>query len=382
MGFFYGFYFSLPAQLLKADTWDYFAQSKIETNWLLQNPKAFIADLFNNHYQSTGNLFTGSYSFWNDLKATFFIKTLAILNIFTNKNYYISILFFNLGFMFGGVAFFKLFNEHFKINKWLLLWAVFFIPTFLFWGSGIHKDGIVFSATAISIYLLNSILEKGVSFQRIALLLFCLALIFILKNYYLLAIIPAFCSWVITYKYSINPKLVFPIMIFFCLSIFISSNNFYLTKDISKSVVAKHNEFLTLEGNTKFETPNLENTTSSIVSYFPFAMQAATARPFISNVKSTAEMFIVIENYFIIALAVFALVFIFYKKRIFLNSPIIWSCITIVFFLLLFIGYTVCFEGAIVRYRSITLPFLIVPCLIILFGKLKPINKEKLISAN
>ena len=50
VGFFYGYYYSLPEQEFKADTLAYFNESKIETDWLLKNPKTFFADLFTNHY--------------------------------------------------------------------------------------------------------------------------------------------------------------------------------------------------------------------------------------------------------------------------------------------------------------------------------------------
>jgi len=131
-GILYSYYFSLPSQIENGDTWNYFIESKAETIWLLNNPKAFIADLFTNHYSQTGNLFSCTNSFWNDLKATFFIKLLAVLNLFSAKNYYINLLFFNTFFMFGGVAFYRLFKDNFAINKWLLVATVFLPRAFYF----------------------------------------------------------------------------------------------------------------------------------------------------------------------------------------------------------------------------------------------------------
>ena len=101
------------------------------------------------------------------------------------------------------------------------------------------------------------------------------------------------------------------------------------------------------------------------------AMLLVVLRPFITNIKSNGELIVTLENYFFMAMVIIALFIAFIKRNQFLNSPIIWTCLTISFFLLIFIGYTVCFEGAIVRYRSVSFPFLIVPCVVIIWGNTK-----------
>lgn len=371
VGLYYSYYFSLPPQITNADTWSYFMDSKAETDWLLSNPKAFATDLFANHYSQSGNLFSCTNSFWNDLKTTFFIKLLAVLNLFSGKNYYINLLFFNAFFMFGGVAFYRLFKDNFIINKWVLLAFVFFTPSFLFWCSGIHKDGLVFSATAISLFIFYKTIKEGFSFKRILILLICLGIIFLLRNYYLLAIIPALMTWFFAEKKKFNPKISFALMIFFCFNVLILSSYFNFSKGISDSIVQKHNEFLTLDGNTKFSTPSLEANATSIISYFPFALQSALIRPFPSNIKSKGEFFAMLENYLFLVIGLGTIMVAFYKKSKITASPIILTCVSISFFLLLFIGYTVCFEAAIIRYRSVSFPLLIVPCILIIFGKLK-----------
>lgn len=345
--------------------------SKAETDWLLSNPKAFAADLFANHYSQSGNLFSCTNSFWNDLKTTFFVKLLAVLNIFSGKNYYINLLFFNSFFMFGGVAFYRLFKDNFIINKWVLLVMVFFTPSFLFWCSGIHKDGVIFSATAISIFIFQKAIKDKFNFIRLSIITACFALIFLLRNYYLLAIIPAFVSWFIVEKTKIKATVCFALMTSFCLLVLMVSSLFPITKSVCESIVQKHDEFLTLNGNTKFETPTLEANTKSIISYFPFAMQSSLLRPFPNNIKSKGELLAMLENYIFLIVLIIAVIVAFYKKNKMLDSPIILTCILIGFFLLLFIGYTVCFDAAIIRYRSVSFPLLIVPSIIIIFGKLK-----------
>ena len=371
VGFLYSYYFASPSQIENADTWTYFIDSTTETDWLLRNPKEFFADFFTNNYSTRGNFFASYNSFWNDLKATSFTKLLAILNLFSNKNYYINLLFFNVIFMFGNVAFFKLIYENFTIKKWILVTSVFLTPSFLFWCSAIHKDGLVFSATAIALYIFYKILNNGFSYKRAVVLLICFCIIFLLRNYYLLAIIPALFGWLLVERFKANAKLIFASITAICLAIFIFSNSFNATKGIVSSVVTKHDEFLMLEGNTKFETPKLEVNTISVVKYFPFAMQSVLLRPLPSRKESLPTLLATSENYSFLVIMIFALFFFFKTRNEIFNSPIIYACLAINFFLFLFIGYTVCFDAAIIRYRSVSAPFLIVPCVLVIFGKLK-----------
>src|SRR5207253_1683986 len=104
---------------------------------------------FTNGYEQTGNLFLHSNSYWNDLKSNVIIKFLALCNVVTFKNYFADIVLFNFMFFFGPVALYRLVKQLFPINKQLLIVSVFLIPSFLFWCSGIHKDGIIFTCIAL-----------------------------------------------------------------------------------------------------------------------------------------------------------------------------------------------------------------------------------------
>jgi hypothetical protein len=60
----------------------------------------------------------------------------------------------------------------------------------------------------------------------------------------------------------------------------------------------------------------------------------------------------------LLLLALFCLI---YRRSRFATSPFILFCLFLSFSVLLMIGYTVNILGAIVRYRSIVLPLLMVP---------------------
>ena len=367
-GFAYAYYFSLPSQIAKSDTWLYFNESIVETDKLLHHPKLFISELWYNQYTNNNGLFTGINSYWNDLKTTVFVKALGLFNILSFKNYYINLLFFNLFVFFGTVALYKLINQLFIIKKWILIITIFLLPSFLFWNSGLHKDGIIFSCLALILYYFNLLLTQTISFKKIMTIVFYTAIIFLLRNYALLALFPALAAWYFSTKLKQKPIFIFTTSILFCLTLFFFSSSFKITKPIGDSIVQKHQEFQQLEGNSKIITPILENSSTSLLQYFPFALKTMIVQPIPTKSNGIAQNLTSIENYLYLVLALVSMFFITKQK---INSPLLLSLLSITFLLYLFIGYTVCFSGAIVRYRSITLPFTILPLIIFIFAKEK-----------
>ncbi len=372
-GFAYAYYFSLPSQINTSDTWKFFNESLIETNKILHHPKLFFSELWYNQYTNNSGLFTGVNSFWNDLKTTIFVKVLGILNLISFKNYYINLIFFNLFVFSGCIALYKLVSEYFEIKNWLLIVSIFLLPSFLFWSSGLHKDGIIFSCLALILYNYNLLLNQNFFLKIFFSILFFLVVIFLLRNYVLLALLPALAAWFCSIKIKIKPIIIFTSLMLACLAVLFFSNSTSLTKPIGDSIVQKHQEFQLLEGKTKFTTPKLENSTTSLINYFPFAIKTIIIQPIPSKNNGLAQNITSFENYFYLLITVVSIFFVFHQK---INSPLLLSLLFITFIIYLFIGYTVCFSGAIVRYKSIMLPFYILPYVLLIFGKLKTENQS------
>ncbi len=70
---------------------------------------------------------------------------------------------------------------------------------------------------------------------------------------------------------------------------------------------------------------------------------------------------------------IFLLIFLFWRVKTKPSSPFLYFCLFFSFSILLTIGYTVNFLGAIVRYRSLIIPFLVVPMI-------AQINWEKVVN--
>ncbi|MCY7421312.1 MAG: hypothetical protein LH478_06160 [Chitinophagaceae bacterium] len=337
-----------------------------ETDWLLSKPLAFFKDIFTYGYRDAGNVFSGTNSYWNDLKSNLVIKLLALCNVLTFKSYYTNIILFNFLFLFGLVGLARVADTHLHAKKWMIALAIFLMPSTLFWCSGIHKDGLILSLTGMVIFLFHKILEnKNDAFKRITGCLVCLFFIFLLRSYVALALIPALLSWWFCKRLKTHYLVIFSVVysvgiaLFFLLPFLVPGLNFpaFLSN--------KQHEFLLLKGGSGLRVLPLEPTIGSFINYLPSALDIAFLRPHLSEAKNPASMLALNELLMIAVLLILAFVFPLKNQDNIRRGqpPLTFFLLFFGISLLLIAGYTVTFTGALVRYRSFALPFIVLPLL-------------------
>jgi hypothetical protein len=355
-GFVYAWYYAQPQNIETADTWNYYHSSLTETNWLLRDPAAFVKDLFHHSYNSSGNLFNNKTSYWNDLKSNSIIKLIAVINVFTGKSYYVNIIFFNFLYLFGPVALYRLATTYYPRQKILLFLFVFLLPSFLFWCSGIHKDGLIFSAMMLAAYSVYCQLQQGRLLIRdcLVMLLYFIVL-FALRNFVLLLLIPALAAWIISDRYPSRKGWIFGGVYLLCIVLFFSAKYIHPALNFPEYVVEKQTEFKALPGNSMVALPLLAPSLGSFTAFFPYAVDMAYLQPHWNDIKNLFYLAAAAENTLLLLLVILgAVTAIRYRKLLpFPLFLIVFSCS-----LLLLCGYTVTFVGAVVRYKSIATPLL------------------------
>jgi hypothetical protein len=375
----YGIFYSQDAYLANSDTWRYYTLSLKETDWLLHDPVAFFVDLFQSGYDRPSHLFSSHASYWNDLKDNVIVKSIAVCNVLTFRNYYANAVIFNLVYFIGPVLLFGVAVRFCNLRKWVLVILVFFLPSFLFWQSGLHKDGLIFTCIMVIVNRFYQLVEQGrtINWKQIGSLIIASVLLFSFRNYMLLMMIPALGVWWLIKKMRTSgwwlSISIYGLMalIFFTSAHVVSSLNFM------QYVVDRHNEFVSLGGGSQIQLPQLEAGWKSFLSYLPSALDMAFVRPYLSESGSITYLAAFTEQIFMLFFTVYLLTP--YSKNIRYSNHS-YTCMGLAGFLLFFsisilllAGYTVTLSGAIVRYRSMILPFLM-----LLVAQFKPIKKTLL----
>ena len=113
-----------------------------------------------------------------------------------------------------------------------------------------------------------------------------------------------------------------------------------------------------LTGGSNVHMKELEPTVSSFLKNIPQAITLSTVRPYPSDVKHILSLAAAAE---IDILLLMFILFLLFRTNSIQSKNFIYFCLFFSFSVLITIGYTVNFLGAIVRYRSIVIPLLVVP---------------------
>ena len=347
------------------DTWGFHYAGLAETKLLYNQPAEYFSNLFYSGYENKFGGFLASHdSWWNDLKGNMFVKTLSVFNIFSFGNYYTNVIFYSFITLFGPIAFFRVMNDVFPGKKLLTVLAVFLIPSFAYWTSGIHKDGLVFLAISLIVYhFYFGLKERNFSFSRVVAIFISLLIILSFRNYVFVVLVPALTAWYFAYRFPKRLVAVFLSVYAVCILLFFTLRYISPSLDLPQAVINKQEAFLKLQGNSSIKHAELEPTALSFLKNSPQALSATIFRPHPGDAKHLLSLAATTETIFLLLLFI---CFLIWRTSGSQSNVFLWFCVFFSFSFLLTIGYTVNFLGAIVRYRSIILPFLLGPviCLI------------------
>jgi hypothetical protein len=360
-GIFYGWigvYYGQMAQMI--DTWAYHVESLQEYKLLISHPVDFFTSLFHNSYEGGyTNFLTSHNSWWNDVKANFFIKVMAVFDLFSFGNYYINVIFYSFLSLFGPVAVYRVMKDIFPSKKTPVLVATFLVPSFLYWTSGLHKEGLIFLGLSLMIYhFYFGFKENKFPVYRILLIILGFLLVIILRNFLVLALLPPLIAWLLCRKIKFKPAIVFSAVFILFLTAFFTIKYVVSGMDLPQSVVIKRQEFIQLQGHSSVVVNELKPTFKSFFQNTPQAFSLAILRPYPSDVRHLLSLAAAIE---ISLVLLFFLVFLFWNKNGIPLSPVLLFCLFFSFGVIFMIGFSVNNLGAIVRYRSIVFPLLLAP---------------------
>ena len=340
------------------DIWAYFNASFITRHELLHDLHGFIADNIT----------------WAYLPYNLIILIHTLLNFLSFDNMYINSLFFSFGVFAGSIAMFRAFKGLFR-NDLLCAACTLFIPSTLYWTACIHKEGLLYLTLGFFFYHVQGAMARGWNFRNVLLCLVFFLLTAFFRAGIAVSLLPGLYLWaLIGGSGSDRSRKPIRIVLSFILAglIIVVIAKPTLFSGIPSYISTQAAEFQAFQGRSRLYLPQLQPAGNSFLHILPTAVLNGFCEPLPGTGGQSIYMVFSIELLLIWAIVVFASLSLLRPAR---NlplsgqvpkascSPTGFALCCLVFSLsgLLLIGYTIPFAGAIVRYRSLYLPFLLAP---------------------
>ncbi len=347
------------------DYWDTNNFAFEEYQLLQTNPVKYLINIFTSDYQGGyGGMFSSGDSYWNDLKGNIVIKLVSIFNIFSRGNYYINSLFFNFIIFFGHIILYRLFIKIYPGRQVWVIIGCFLLPSTLYFSSGIHKDGLVLLLMAVLIYSVYQSLSKHrFTIKRLSLIITSLILLFLVRNFVLLALLPALFAWILAAKTNWKPALVFTSVYITGVLLFFNFSSVINEINLPAIVAQKQAAYRSLpKAATQIELTTLQPTFKSFTANATQSLSHVFLLPYPGQQPLKSLWPFSYELLFYMLLCVLLL---FFRRKDAdpVNRPILFFMLFFTFTIFLFIGYMVPNIGSLVRYRSLYFPYIITPLL-------------------
>ncbi|HMO61342.1 MAG TPA: hypothetical protein PKC39_00695 [Ferruginibacter sp.] len=318
-------------------------------------------------------------------ESNYFITILvSFFSFFTFGSYSVINLVFSLISFSGVWRLYKFFYEQYpKLHRQLAI-AIIYLPTFIFWSSGILKDPLCTGMLGWFTYSVYCAFIKRTGFTRnIIIAVISGAILGLVKSYILVAYIPFFTIYLVMMNLKQMQQTASKIILLGSL-IFIGGGvmaliagklqevlgNLALDK-LTESVKTTQQNFMGIAelAESAFTLGvEFDGTPESLVKIAPAAVTASLFRPYLWESKKISTLLSSLES---LAFMLFTL-YVFLRAgpirflaRIF-NDPMIMYCFFFAILFALFVGATTLNFGTLVRYKIPCLPFYLIALILIL----------------
>lgn len=325
---------------------------------------------------------------FRDSSSWFVIKITAFFDLITYGTYSATALLFS-SFSFLGswalyLAFYKLKPN---LEKQIAL-VILFIPSVIFWGSGILKDTITFGALGLITYSFFELtIHKKLSFIHMASLVLFSWLILSIKIYILLCFLIATSAFMIFQYASFIKSPLIKIMAlpligvifggagYFALQKISQEDSRYTLDNIAQTAAVTAYDIRAgwgarLGDTSSYYLGTLDGSLNSFISLAPKGIVVTLFRPFLWEVRNPLMLLAALESLMITLLTIYVVVTIKVREIFdFIQTPIGIFCLTFTFFFAFAVGVSTSNFGTLMRYKIPVMPFFLTSIIFLLGNK-------------
>jgi hypothetical protein len=272
----------------------------------------------------------------------------------------------------GMLALYRAFVDLLPGRERALMIAVFLLPSVLFWASGVIKESLLFFGMGLLLWQYLKILSGEIKPFGLLVLSFSAVLLFHLKFYVIASLLPALAMLTLAYKSPRTPLVLrSAVVLLACIALGLNLHHVLPGFNVLETLAVKQRDFIGLSQATdpgSFVMPTrLEPNAWSFVSQAPYALYITVLGPLVHAGPGLFGIVAALEQ--LVLLLVIGVLLMHRLPWHRVDREMLVPVLTFVLLLALVIGWTTPVMGAIVRYRTPMLPFLLIAALLVLDHK-------------
>ncbi len=371
------------------DTVSYFETSRALLNLGMKNPGNFLKEIVQTPSVPNYFLFdrvTGypwSYMFY-DHQTWFVAKLLTPILVVSFKSYLVSTVMLSWLSFIGTWKLFKLLVRYYPNLEGRMAFCMLFVPSVLFWGSGILKDTITFAAVCWIIIGIDGVfISKIKRLRNLFILILSTWVLLSIKPYILISLLPGAFVWILYnriskarskfLKYSAIPLIYLSsfLIVYIMLSAFGDRlGKFSVPKMLVTASITQKDLKQDYYHGSSFDIGDYDPTITGMLSKVPSAITVGLFRPFLWEARNPVMIASGLENFSFLLLAIGVVVGFFFKMKkffkIILENPFLIFLLSYTIFFSLLVGLSTSNFGALVRFKIPFLPFFV--CALVLMN--------------
>jgi hypothetical protein len=353
------------------DTVYYFEGARTLANIFLSDPVEYFELIFSSHQFSPEHAYIKNYILYAKASEEWLMtRVTSPIALLSMNRFFVAQILMSFFVFLGSWKMFQAFLLFYPKKQKEAFYAVFLVPSVIFWGSGILKDSVTFAFLSIFLfYTIKAFFLYQFKIQYYIFIALSIIIIFNIKAYIILSFIPVLLiAWVANNRKKIKSlffrRLLTPfILVFAVIGGYITINNLqagsekYSVDNLQSRVKGFHS-WHTTTGGSSYNLGEIEYTTIGILKKVPEALNVTYFRPFITEVSSAVTALGALESLFFLIMAVYILVLYRLKVLEFIYyNPFLIICFLYALIFGFIVGFTSYNFGALARYKIPTMPF-------------------------
>jgi len=365
----------------------YFYSTVSSSKLMFDSPLSWIKVMLGENTMENWNLFnmeTGyPYQYiYFDSRTWMVIRLLDPLVTIAFRSYLVTTVMLASAAYMGVWRCFRMFVGYFPSQTGQLAMAFLFVPSVIFWGSGVGKDTFTFSGTCFFVYAVDQwFFKRNRSFGTVLGGLLSASLVIYIKPYIFMALVPSMLLWVLYARISdIRNTLIKFVVVPFAFLFLVAGTiailsglgdklgKFSLDNAVSTAMVTNSDMTRNADYSANyFDIGPMDGTWSGLLAKAPKAIFAALFRPRLDEARNPVMLISGLENAWLLWLAFSCLLRarIVLLPRFIFGNPIVLMCLAFSVVFGFVIGISTPNFGALVRFKIPMLPFFITGLIVI-----------------